>query len=115
MICCASRHIEAHYLVPAKNSSSRARKLCPKRFVFEPEEAAAAGISECEGIDWEGHQLVDILLPALSAMDTYAADEGVFEVRWLRHDTARGRWYRALSAAMADVVVDAARLPWYGG
>lgn len=74
-------------------------------------EAAAAGISECEGIDWESHQLMDILLPALSAMDTYTADEGVFEVRWLRHDTARGRWYSALSAAMADVVEDAARIP----
>ena len=66
--------------------------------------------NNCEGINWERYQLVDILLPALLAMDTFTSENGSVEVRWLRRDTAHGMWYHVLSTAMADVVIDVARL-----
>ena len=64
------------------------------------------------GIDWNELQLIDVILPALSALETAKSErtDAAVKVRWIKRDAMFGAWYRALSAAMAHVIIDTAKL-----
>ena len=61
------------------------------------------------GIQWGGLQLIDVLLPALSSVETEAGIGVTTGLRWVGGDTAVA-WYCALLNALGEVVIDVARL-----
>ena len=62
------------------------------------------------GIKWNGLQLVDVLLPALSAVETDMGTGSTSGIQWIKRDTTAARWYRALIDAMGEVIIDVAKL-----
>ena len=63
-----------------------------------------------DGIEWDELQLVDLLLPALSALETTTEDNAAVKIRWIKRNITYGEWYRALMSAMAHVIIDVAKL-----
>ena len=61
-------------------------------------------------IQWGGLQLIDVLLPALSSVETEAEIGVTTGLCWIKRNTAAARWYCALLDALGEVVIDVARL-----
>ena len=71
------------------NCGRRQKKSLAPYFTV-PDGKSITMYNDCNGIDWKRYQLVDILLPALLAMDTFTSESSSVEVKWLRRDTAHG-------------------------
>ena len=94
----------------ALNCGRKAKKL-KVQFPPVPDGDSITVYDRQSGIQWNGLQLVDLLLPALSAVETdYMADGSTNGIQWIKRNTNAQRWYRALMGAMGNVIIDVAKL-----
>ena len=96
---------------PALNYGRRAKQsLVPHPSV--PNGEAVTVFKKRSGIDWDKLQIIDVILPTLSALETEKSGKPspAVKMRWIKRDTTIGAWYRALSSAMAHVIVDTAKV-----
>lgn len=94
----------------ALNCGRKAKKS-KVQFPPVPDRDSITVYDKQSGIQWNGLQLVDLLLPALSAVEMdYMADGSTNGIRWIKRNTNAQRWYRALMGAMGNVIIDVAKL-----
>lgn len=96
---------------PALNYGRRAKQSSVP-YPPVPDGGAVTVFENRSGIDWDKLQVIDVMLPALSALETEKSGRPspAVKIRWNKQDTTIGAWYRALSIAMAYVIVDTAKI-----